>query len=79
VHVELANGESKVGLRTIGLMEMFFSAIGLKFPETVTSESSGLYYNIKDLKENTGIGHYKGNRPIIIHPEGTKTNGEGVL
>jgi hypothetical protein len=60
-------------------MEMFFSAIGLKFPETVSTQSDSVYYNIKDLMENTGVGHYKGRRPIIIHPEGTKTNGEGVL
>lgn len=58
---------------------MFFSALGLKFPETVTSQSSGIYYNIKDLMDNSGAGHYKGRRPIIIHPEGTKTNGLGVL
>jgi len=29
--------------------------------------------------ENSGAGPYKGRRPIVIHPEGTKTNGLGVL
>ena len=58
---------------------MFFNAIGLKFPETVTSQNPKIYYNIKDLMENCGIGHYKGKSPIVIHPEGTKTNGLGVL
>lgn len=28
---------------------------------------------------NSGVAHYKGRRPVIIHPEGTKTNGTGVL
>ena len=79
VHVELANGESKVGLRPIGIFEMFFAAIGLKFPTTVTTQSSDIYYNIKDLMDSTGSGHYKGRRPVVIHPEGTKTNGLGVL
>lgn len=75
----MPNGETKVGLRTLGLFETFFSAIGLSFPETVTSESSNVYYNIKDLINNSGFSHYKGRRPVVIHPEGTKTNGLGVL
>jgi hypothetical protein len=29
--------------------------------------------------DNSGTAHYKGRRPVIIHPEGTKTNGTGVL
>ena len=60
-------------------MEMFYCALGLKFPETVSTEHAGIYYNIKDLMNNTGVGHYKGRRPVVIHPEGTKTNGHGVL
>lgn len=75
----MPNGETKVGLRTLGFVETFFSAIGLSFPETVTSESSNVYYNIKDLINNSGVAHYKGRRPVVIHPEGTKTNGLGVL
>jgi len=58
VYVELPNGETKVGLRTLGYFETFFSAIGLSFPETVTSESSNVYYNIKDLINNSGFAHY---------------------
>jgi len=58
---------------------MFFASIGLKFPTTVTTQSSDIYYNIKELIDNTGSAHYKGRRPIVIHPEGTKTNGLGVL
>ena len=79
VYVELPNGETKVGLRALGLFETFWSAIGLSFPETVTSESSDVYYSIKELINNTGFAHYKGRRPVVIHPEGTKTNGLGVL
>jgi hypothetical protein len=58
---------------------MFFNAVGLKFPETVKLENDRIYYNIKELMDNSGAGHYKGKRPIVIHPEGTKTNGLGVL
>ena len=75
----MPNGETKVGLRALGLFETLSSAIGLSFPETVTSESSHVYYSIKELINNTGFAHYKGRRPVVIHPEGTKTNGLGVL
>ena len=79
VYVELPNGETKVGLRALGFFETLWSAIGLSFPETITSESPNVYYNIKELIANSGFAHYKGKRPVVIHPEGTKTNGLGVL
>ena len=58
---------------------MVFEAIGLQFPEKSTTKNANVYSSIKELMENSGIGHYKGRRPIVIHPEGTKTNGLGVL
>ena len=63
----------------MGIFETLMCAIGLRFPEIVSSDNSNIYYDIKELIENAGIFHYKGKRPIIIHPEGTKTNGLGVL
>ena len=78
VYVKKGNLE-KVGLRTMGMFETLTSAIGIKFPESVSGENSNVYYNLKDLKENTGFLHYKGRRPIVVHPECTKTNGLGVL
>lgn len=45
----------------------------------MTNESSNVYFNIKDLIDNSGFAHFKGRRPVVIHPEGTKTNGYGVL
>jgi len=79
VYVELPNGESKVGLRILGPIESIFSALGLSFPETVTVESPSIYYSIKELREADGFLCYKGRRPVVIMPEGTKTNGNGVL
>lgn len=79
VYVELPNGETKVGLRALGFFETLWCAIGLSFPEIITSESPNVYYNIKELIANSGFLHYKGRRPVVIHPEGTKTNGLGVL
>lgn len=79
VYVELPNGESKVGLRILGSIETIFSALGLSFPETVTAESSNIYYSIKELQQADGFLCYKGRRPVVIMPEGTKTNGLGVL
>jgi hypothetical protein len=35
VYVELPNGESKIGLRPLGLFETFYAAIGIEFPEVV--------------------------------------------
>ena len=79
VFVELPNGESKTGLRILGPIETIFAAFGLAFPETITSESESVFYSIKELREADGFMWYKGKRPVVIMPEGTKTNGLGVL
>jgi hypothetical protein len=47
-------------------------------PNTSTTEE-GVYFDIEDLMNNAGVANYKGKRPVVIHPEGTKTNGLGVL
>jgi 1-acyl-sn-glycerol-3-phosphate acyltransferase len=31
------------------------------------------------LKESSGFLWYRGQRPVVIFPEGTKTNGCGIL
>jgi 1-acyl-sn-glycerol-3-phosphate acyltransferase len=73
------NGETKVGLRKMGAFETIMSAIGIKFPEEVTEEPRNVYYSIKQLKEEDGLLCYKNRRPVVIFPEGTKTNGCGIL
>jgi hypothetical protein len=53
--------------------------MGIVFPEVVEKESPSIFYSIKELKEQAGFLHYKGRNPIVIMPEGTKTNGLGIL
>lgn len=77
--VEKANGESKAGLRVLGPWEMITHSMGIRFPEVVKQEDPSIYFSIKELKENYGFLCYKGRRPVVIMPEGTKTNGLGIL
>jgi len=71
---------NKVGLRILGPIETIMSAIGLRFPEEVKGDQAGnVYYSIKELKEKDGFLWYRGRRPVVVFPEGTKTNGCGIL
>ena len=79
VVVEKSNGERKAGLRILGPIESILAAIGLDLPEVVQKEKSYIYFNVKKLKEEAGFLWYKGQRPVVIFPEGTKTNGLGIL
>ena len=79
VIVEKRNGEVKAGLRPLGILETVWHAVGIHLPETVTEDSPNIYYNITELKEKHGFLWYTGRRPVVIHPEGTKTNGLGIL
>lgn len=72
-------GNKKVGLRPLGYFETVFHALGIKFPEVIESNSGSVYYNIKELKENNGMLCKYKNAPVVIMPEGTKTNGLGIL
>jgi hypothetical protein len=53
--------------------------MGICFPDVVTEEDPSIYFSIKELKEKSGFLCYKDRRPIVIMPEGTKTNGLGIL
>ena len=79
VIVEKANGETKAGLRVLGPMQMITHSIGICFPDVVKEEDPSIYFSIKELKDNYGFLCYKGRRPVVIMPEGTKTNGLGIL
>lgn len=77
--VQKKNGERKAGLRVLGIIETIWNALGLFFPEILEEDSPAIFYSVKKLKEESGFLWYKGRRPVIIHPEGTKTNGLGIL
>mmetsp|Transcript_33369 Transcript_33369/g.51182 ORF Transcript_33369/g.51182 Transcript_33369/m.51182 type:complete len:86 (+) Transcript_33369:515-772(+) len=55
-----------------------FAACGILFPEEQTDDS-GVFFSIKELKEQSGFLWYKGQRPVVVFPEGSKTNGLGIL
>ena len=75
-----AQGNRKAGLRALGVFETMTHAIGIKFPEVIDSGSSTkVYFNISELKaQNGGICKNK-NVPVVVMPEGTKTNGLGII
>lgn len=79
VVVEKKSGEKKAGLRIMGTFEAVRNALGLVFPEVVDEDKPYIYYSVKQLREEAGFLHYKGKRPVVIFPEGTKTNGCGIL
>jgi hypothetical protein len=55
------------------------SAIGLRFPEIHKKQQDNVFYSVKELNEKEGLFWYKGMRPVVLFPEGTKTNGMGIL
>jgi len=71
--------KEKIGLKVLGPIETIFSALGIVFPEVHKVAPPGTYFSIKQLKEESGFLWYKGYRPVVIFPEGTKTNGLGIL
>ena len=50
--------------------------MGIRFPDIVTEQTPNIFYSIKELREH---GYLGGRRPVIIMPEGSKTNGLGIL
>ena len=53
---------------------MPFYAIGIKFPREELNEAN-FFTDIDALRTSL----YVKNRPIVVFPEGTKTNGRGIL
>lgn len=79
-----AQGNRKAGLRILGFFETIWHAIGIQFPETIdkskNENSSHVYFSIKEVRENAGfLFCKKSNVPVVIMPEGTKTNGLGII
>jgi len=69
VFTAVATDGQKFGLRRVGLLELPFFAMGIKFPRSDAAV-------VTDLDQIAG---YVSQRPIVIFPEGTKTNGRGIL
>ena len=76
VIVEKPDGQSKLGIRALSGIETFTHAMGIRFRDIVTEHNSNIFYSIKELKD---AGYLGGRRPIVIMPEGSKTNGLGIL
>lgn len=75
-----AQGNRKAGLRILGFFESIWHAIGIQFPETIdSSDSTKVYFSIKELRESAGFICKKSNVPVVVMPEGTKTNGLGII
>ncbi|CDW91471.1 UNKNOWN [Stylonychia lemnae] len=62
----------KYGFRKLSMLEIPFHAIGIKFPQEV--DSSQCFESLLALKNSCYV-----KRPIVVFPEGTKTNGRGIL
>jgi hypothetical protein len=75
VFTQVASKNGVFGLRKLGLFEVPFAAIGLKFPPEVNAQDPNFYTDLKDLRNSL----YVKSRPIVVFPEGTKTNGRGIL
>lgn len=76
-----AQGNRRAGLRILGFFECIWHAIGIQFPETIDSGSTTkVYFSIKELREDASYCFCKkGNVPVVVMPEGTKTNGLGII
>ena len=83
VILDSKHGSSKAGLRVMGTWETIWTALGIKMPEIRENfkADSDVFFSVKKLRENYGwlpCRNYA-DTPIVIFPEGTKTNGQGVI
>ena len=75
VFTQIAFKGGKYGVRKVGMLELPFIAIGLKFPKEVKETDTNFFVDLKALRDSL----YVKSRPILVFPEGTKTNGRGIL
>ena len=63
------------------LFEIFKNSLGIVLPEErEKGKHDDVYFSIKDIREKHGmLFKIHKNTPIVIFPEGTKTNGQGIL
>jgi len=55
------------------MLELPFYAVGIKFPQRV--KEGDFYSSLRELKDS----QYVKSRPLVVFPEGTKSNGRGIL
>lgn len=79
------SGSAKAGLRVMSTWQTFWAALGIDHPEERNEKDdlSDVFFSVKKLRESYGrlpCQNYAGNgTPVVIFPEGTKTNGQGVI
>lgn len=75
VFTQAASKNGRFGLRKLGLIEIPLAAIGLRFPPEVKDDDKNFFTDLKELRASL----YVQARPIAVFPEGSKTNGRGIL
>ena len=75
VFTQIASKNGRYGLRKLGLFEIPLAAMGLRFPPEVKDIDANFYTDVQALRDSL----YVKPRPIVVFPEGTKTNGRGIL
>lgn len=66
---------NKYGFRKLSLVEIPFYAIGIKFPTELNEKDGNFFTDLRALRDS----QYVKQRPVVVFPEATKTNGRGVL
>ena len=74
VFTAVCTRNGKYGLRKIGMLELPWYAMGIKLPREELNDKS-FFTDLQELRDSL----YVRNRPIVVFPEGTKTNGRGIL
>lgn len=74
VFTAVCTRQGKYGLRKISTFELPFYAMGIKLPREELNERA-FFIDLTQLRNSL----YIKNRPIVVFPEGTKTNGRGIL
>ena len=64
----------------MGNWETFWAALGISHPEERQDEKqSDVFFSVKEIRESSWLCYSRNDVPVVIFPEGTKTNGVGVL
>jgi hypothetical protein len=75
VFTQVASKNGRFGFRKLGLFEIPLAAIGLRFPPEVKEDDKNFFTDLGELRASL----YVQGRPIAVFPEGSKTNGRGIL
>lgn len=75
VFTGVATRSGRYGVRKLGLVDIVGHAMGIRFPQEVKENDPNFYTDLTTLRDSL----YVKNRPIVVFPEATKTNGRGIL